>query len=70
MKKVLFVLLLAGCASQQMTNPNVTPAEAERDTAECRYEAEKAASGVYDVIARTMRVGELMRMCLSMRGYQ
>lgn len=69
MKKLLFVLLLSGCAAP-MTKSGVTDAEVARDRDECIYQADMATAGLYDAIARGIRRNELVVSCMRLRGYQ
>ena len=71
MRKLLFVMLaaLAGCGGP-MTKEGATSADVDRDNAECRYEAEKAAAGMQEGLERGLRRNEIMESCLRMRGYR
>jgi hypothetical protein len=42
--RIFAVVALTGCANTQYYNPNVSDAEAQRDLAQCQYEAKLATS--------------------------
>ena len=62
---VMMALLTAGCAKTGWYNPNVTQARAERDGAECDYQA-NLASPNNPLIARF----NLFPDCMRLRGYR
>jgi hypothetical protein len=70
--KYLLIALLAGCAQQQpmLYNPYKTPAMAQQDNLECRYEAMKVEATVQNAAMGVFARQDAMRMCLQVRGYK
>lgn len=61
MKALLIVLMLAGCATQP-----AVPRSAEYR--QCEYEAKVSTQPSGSVLQDVIREGELLRMCLSLKG--
>jgi len=72
----LAIAMLAGCAPRGVwMKDGITPAEAESDTALCRYEAQKATGGYYiqnsmvDGYEMAVRQNQIIGSCFQSKGY-
>lgn len=73
MKKLVVVLAvtLAGCAGGgRMYNENVTQAQADRDTAQCKYEARVATANLRSGLEAGFMQNDLYISCMEARGYR
>lgn len=61
--------LVAGCANTIWSRPGGSTPEAERDVAECQYEASKATVSIRSIIEQILTAQDLTRQCLRLRGY-
>ena len=76
MKKVILIALcLTGCAQGIWVKQTATSQQAQRDFAECEYDAKKFSyvpmygSGIGAGIEEGMRYNELMNQCMIVKGY-
>lgn len=73
---ILSFVFISGCAQKVWVNPSVTQEKAQRDLAECQYDAEKYGyvqtwgTGVGAGIEEAIRKNELMSKCMTLKGYQ
>jgi hypothetical protein len=64
--------MLPGCRDQIWYNPNVTPEQARRDTAECRMHAIAGAGLALDytsALMSGMREAQINSLCFQAKGY-
>lgn len=83
---VFVIATLAGCAAPlHYVKPGITQTQADRDLAQCRYEAARdgnynsgstrrgisgaAGQGFAEGVEQAIRQGELMQLCMTARGY-
>lgn len=68
---VLFsAIILSGCAGPVYYNPGASDTQAQRDTAECRYEAQKATVGIRNLGEQIGEFANINSACLVSRGYR
>ena len=77
MKKLMLlvcVVIVTGCQTK-LVKPGVSQWQAQRDLAECQYEAEKYGhvnmwgSGVGAGLAEGLRKNKITRQCMELKGY-
>jgi ABC-type uncharacterized transport system auxiliary subunit len=60
---------LAGCTPTTYVKDGITQDEVNRDTLQCRYEAESSVATMRNEFDRAFRTKELMASCMQARGY-
>lgn len=67
---LLTTILLAACQATNWNKPGASQAQAERDYAECDYEAKKATAGIINGFEAGWMQAEIRSDCLRLRGYR
>lgn len=65
---VCLVLFLSACGGY--SNPGVSDAQAQRDSRECAYEAQRATVNIYNLGEQIGECANLNAACMAARGYR